>query len=331
MLSFKWLCLMLVVCLTPGLQAEELYVASWNVENLFDTRDDPRVEGDEEFTPQGPKKWTVERLNIKLANLARVIGKMNQDRGPDVLGLIEVENRYVLERLVEQLAPLKRDYRIVHQDSPSDRGIDCALLYDASRLALRVASFHFVDADNTRDIVEAGFLCSGHPLRVFVNHWPSRSGNPEASRITAAQTVRRRLDEILKIDPQADVVILGDLNDYPTSDSLQVHLRALEEPAQATQGAFYNTMWPLHREGRGTYVYMNKWDVIDHVLVSPGLLDTQRLRWKPGSTQTVQFDFQMFHSSTAGALPRPSRSYSGSNFHRDGCSDHLPVACVLEY
>ena len=159
----RWLFLVMLSILVRDAAAEELYVACWNVENLFDLRDDPSVVGDEEFTPQAAKRWTTERLDIKLANLAKVITKMNNDRGPDVLGLIEVENHYVLRELVKTLAPLKRNYKIVHQDSPSDRGIDCALLYDADRLSLRFSSFHFVDAENTRDIVEAALDCAGPP------------------------------------------------------------------------------------------------------------------------------------------------------------------------
>jgi predicted extracellular nuclease len=317
--------------LATGAGAGELCIATWNVENLFDTYDDPSVEGDEEFTPQAPKKWTAERLRIKVANLAKVICKMNDGRGPDVLGLVEVENRRAMQALVDQLEPLGRHYKIVHQDSPSDRGIDCAMIYDCDRLSLRVASFHFVDAENTRDIVEARFVLAGHPLHVFVNHWPSRSSNPEERRIEAAQTLRRRLDEILKLDAAADVVVLGDFNDYPTSDSIRVHLKTTGDPAQATGGVLYNSMWPIHRQGHGTYVYQNKWDVIDHIILSPGLLDTERLRWKPGSTQTVMFDFQLFQSKAAGTIARPNRSYSGNAFHATGISDHLPVECVLEY
>jgi predicted extracellular nuclease len=315
---------------TPA-SAEELFLASWNVENLFDTRDDPDVAGDEEFTPQGPKRWSSERLQIKLTNLTKVISRMNAGRGPDVLGLIEIENRSVVQMLVKELQPLGRDYRIVHQDSPSDRGIDCALIYDARALSLRISSFHFVDAENTRDIIETLFLQGESPLRVFVNHWPSRSSNPEHRRITAAETLRKRLDEILKLDPAADIVVLGDFNDYPTSDSIKIHLKTAEEPDQATEGCFYNSMWPIHRQRRGTYVFENKWDVIDHIILSPGLLDGQRFRWKPDSTQLVQFDFQIFHPSALGLIPRPNRSYSGNAFHKTGVSDHLPVACVLEY
>jgi predicted extracellular nuclease len=256
---------------------------------------------------------------------------MNDGRGPDILGLAEVENRRAVQALVDQLAPLKRNYRIVHQDSPSDRGIDCAMIYDANRLSLRVSSFHFVDAENTRDIVEAGFRIGEYPLRVFMNHWPSRSTNPESRRIDAARTLRQRLDEILRVDPQADIVLLGDLNDYPPNDSIKVHLKTTDEPQGATAGVFYNSMWPIHRENRGSYVYNNKWDVIDHVILSPGLLDNQGLRWKSGSTQTVMFDFQLFQPSFAGALARPNRTYTGQAFHATGISDHLPVACIIEY
>src|SRR5262245_52182887 len=93
---------------TGSASAEELVFASWNVENLFDLKDDPDVQYDEDFTPQSPKRWTKERLDIKLKNLARIISKMNDGRGPDVLGLCEVENRQVVEMLVEKLAPLGR-------------------------------------------------------------------------------------------------------------------------------------------------------------------------------------------------------------------------------
>lgn len=324
-------CVLAAISVASQAGGEQLYVACWNVENLFDTRDDRNVAGDEEFTPEGPKHWTPERLEIKLKNLTKVISKMNEGRGPDVLGLVEVENRYAIGALVRHLAPLGRDYRIVHQDSPSDRGIDVALIYDAKRLSLRVSSFHFVDAENTRDILEAGFRCGGHPLHVFVNHWPSRSGNPEAMRIEAAKTLRARLDELLKLDPTADFLLMGDFNDYPTNDSIKVYLKAADEPQKAVGGALYNSMWPIHNQGGGSYVYQNRWEVIDHIILSPGLLDQERLRWKPGSTQTVLSDFQLFQPKTPGALARPNRSYTGNAFHTTGISDHLPVACILEY
>ena len=184
--------LRIALCFLSGLMfvpriasAEDLFIASWNVENLFDLEDDPNVALDEEYTPQAPKRWTRERLDIKLNNLVKIIGKMNGGRGPDVLGLCEVENRKVVEMLVAKLAPLGRKYQIVHKDSPSDRGIDTALIYDANVFGMEDSKFHFVDAERTRDIVEAKLTRGGKGLYVFVNHWPSR-GNDEWQRIMAA-------------------------------------------------------------------------------------------------------------------------------------------------
>src|SRR4051812_2426996 len=158
MIRFRFSVLLLFVfslSYTPKLHAEELVVASWNCENLFDTEDDPNVKGDEDYTPDSPKKWTKEKLDTKLTNLATIIKKMNDGKGPDVLGVCEVENRKVVEMLVEKLQPLGRKYEIIHKDSPSERGIDCAIIYDSAVFSLADSKFHHVDAGDTRDIVEA--------------------------------------------------------------------------------------------------------------------------------------------------------------------------------
>jgi predicted extracellular nuclease len=314
--------------------ADEICVASWNVENLFDTEDDPSVELDEEFTPTSPKQWTPERLDIKLKNLASIIGKMHDGRGPDVLGLCEIENRKVVEMLVAKLAPMGRQYEIVHQDSPSDRGIDTALIYDAKVFDLVDHSFHFVDADKTRDIVEAQLRRKGagndaHPLYVFVNHWPSR-GNDEWQRIMAATVLRKRLDAILADDPQADIVMVGDFNDEPRNVSIEKFLRAARDRAGLTDGDLYNTTAHIAADDKGTYVYNNRWELIDHIIVSPGLVDERGYRWKEGSSRTADFPEVFFHPRWKDAIPRPSRSYARTRFHKDGYSDHLAVMCILE-
>jgi predicted extracellular nuclease len=308
--------------------ADEFHVAFWNVENLFDLVDDPTVEADEEFTPQAPKRWTAERLEIKLNNLARIIRKMNSGRGPDVLGLCEVENRSVVEMLLEELAPLGRQYQIVHQDSPSDRGIDCALVYDSNVFGLADALFHFVDAERTRDIVEARLQQNRANLYVFVNHWPSR-GNDEWQRCLAAAVLRKRLDAILAGDAQADIVLLGDFNDEPANVSLNKFLLVAPTLKQLSLRGLYDTTASIKAAGKGTYVWDNRWQLIDHVIVSRGLLDDSAFRWKQGSSQTIAFPEQFFHPRFPGAIPRPSRSYSDDDFHRNGYSDHLPVACVI--
>ena len=262
-------------------RADEFYIASWNVENLFDLEDDPDVEFDEDFTPESPKKWTKERLEIKLKNLADVIGKMNGGKGPDVLGLCEVENRKVVEMLVEKLAPLGRKYEIVHKDSPSDRGIDCALLYDANVFGLADSKFHFVDAEKTRDIVEARLHRDGGDLFVFVNHWPSR----QQRRMAAAQGGRRAAQAARRNPCRRP--------EGRHRDGRRLQRRAGQRldqgpPARRRSkenlpaGALFDTTAPIRADGKGTFVYENKWELLDHIIISPGLLDEAGFHWKDG-------------------------------------------------
>src|SRR6476660_1143147 len=195
--------ILLSLCLvhtTDSVQADEFFIGSWNLENLFDTKDDPSVKGDEEYTPESAKHWTKERLDIKLTNLAKIISKMNDGKGPDVLGVCEVENREVVETLVEQLKSLGRKYEIIHKDSPSERGIDCAIIYDSGVFTLDAPQFHHVDAGETRDIVEAKLKRNGSNLYVFMDHWPSKF-HDEAFRDKAADVLRKRIDELTAADP----------------------------------------------------------------------------------------------------------------------------------
>jgi endonuclease/exonuclease/phosphatase family metal-dependent hydrolase len=316
------------VGIATSVLGDEFHVAFWNVENLFDLEDDPAVEFDEEFTPRSPKRWTAERLEIKLGNLSRVIRKMNDGRGPDVLGLCEVENRQVVELLVAKLAPLGRRYEIVHQDSPSDRGIDCALVFDAGVFGLANSTFHLVDAEKTRDILEAKLRHDGADLWVFVNHWPSR-GNKEWQRVKAATVLRTRLDQILAADPKADFLLIGDFNDEPDNASLKDHLRSAASFENLPAGSLYDTTAPIRAAGKGTFVWNNRWELIDHVIASPGLLDQAGFRWAPDSTRRIEFPELFFHPRFPGAIPRPSRSYSGDDFHKNGYSDHLAVECMI--
>ncbi|MCI0335462.1 MAG: endonuclease/exonuclease/phosphatase family protein [Planctomycetes bacterium] len=319
-------CFLFVV--SPGSCAAEFYVAGWNVENLFDLQDDPEVEYDEDFTPQSPKKWTKERLEIKLKNLADAIGKMNNGNGPDVLGLCEVENRKVVEMLREKLAPLGRRYEILHKDSPSDRGIDCALLYDADVFGLADSKFHFVDAEKTRDIIEARLHRDSGDLFVFVNHWPSRH-NDEWQRLKAADVLRKRLDEILAADPKADIVMVGDFNDEPDNIALRDNLRAAKSKDNLPAGALFDTTAFLEDDKQGTFVFDNKWELIDHIIISPGLLDDAGYRWKDDSSERIDRDELIYRPQYPNVIPRPSTSYTRNDFHKNGYSDHLALGCVI--
>jgi endonuclease/exonuclease/phosphatase family metal-dependent hydrolase len=313
---------------TPSAQSEEFFVGSWNLENLFDTKDDPAVNGDEEYTLESAKHWTNERLDIKLKNQARVISKMNNKKGPDVLGLCEVENKDVVQMLVDQLKILHRKYEIVHQDSPSERGIDCAIIYDSNVFELVEPKFHHVDSGNTRDIVEAKLKHNGADLYVFMDHWPSRF-HEDSYRNKAADVLRKRIDEILAADAKADIVMVGDFNDEPDNQSIRDHLRAAKTADNLPPGSFFDTTSPIVDTGKGTIVYKNEWDLFDHVIVSPGLLDPAGFQWKKGSSRAIDFPELIFHPRGKGEIDRPNQSYTRNDFHKTGYSDHLPVGCIL--
>jgi 5'-nucleotidase (lipoprotein e(P4) family) len=302
-----------------------LGIAFWNVENLFDLLDDPNVEGDEEFTPTGPKKWTEDRYETKLNNLATVISQMNDQQGPDVLGLAEIENRSVLEALVEKLKPLGRDYQIVHHDSPSGRGIDCALIYDARVLELDHSKFHHVDAGNTREIVEARFRRNGNELTVFVNHWPARS-HDASYRVKAGLVLRKRIDQLLSADALADIIAMGDFNDHQADESIRDALEATAELKEIRGGKLFNTMFALDPSvPTGTYVYNNQWETLDQLFVSPGMLIPNGVSWVMGSTRPAILVRDQLYNPHGDAIARPSRSYTWNSFHESGYSDHLPV------
>lgn len=308
--------------------AREFYLAGWNVENLFDTEDDLAVEKDEEFTPTGIKQWTSEKLEIRLNKLASIIRKMNDGRGPDVLGVCEIENRKIVEMLVAKLSPLGRKYEIVHRDSTSDRGVDCAIIYDANAFQLVDSKFHFVDAEKTRDVVEAHLRSGKNDLYVFMNHWPSR-GNDEWQRCLAAHVLRKRLDEILAKDPHADFVLLGDFNDEATNASLAKFLKAAPAPENLPSDGVFDTAAHIRAEGKGTFVYKNKWDLLDHIIISQGLMDDAGFRWKPGSTERIEFRELFFTPHYPDAIEQPHASFDRDTFDAKGYADHLPLGCVI--
>jgi len=314
-----------VIRLTYG---DELTIASWNLENLFDTEDDPKVQGDEEYTPQSPKHWTKERLEIKLNNLSGIIRNMNDGKGPDILGVCEVENHTAVELLVAKLQPLGRKYEFIHQDSPSERGIDGAIIFDSAVFQLVDSKFHHVDAENTRDIVEAKLHRKNGDLYVFMDHWPSRH-HDESFRVKAADVARKRIDEILAADPKADIILLGDFNDDITNESIRDHLRTAATPDNLPAGTMFDTLDHLRAEGKGTLVYKNKWNLLDHIIISPGLLDAAGFQWKTNSSQAVEFPELFYQPKYEGIIKRPSTSYTKDDFHKNGYSDHLPVDCVL--
>lgn len=318
------LCLLLsLYFLADIVRAEDLHISTYNIENLFDDVDE---QNKEDFDKT---RWDADKLAIKCKNLAAVIQAMNNGKGPDVLGLAEVENRAVVEMLVSKIKLPKREYKVVHHDSPDERGIDVAIVYDAKALKLAEEKAHPVTIQTTRDILEAKFTWGNDVLFVMMNHWPSQN-NPETDRITAAKILRTRLDEILKGDPAADIVCMGDFNEkLPTDPAIQDALRSTLDVTAAKDGVLYNTGGLLLKsKDRGTYVYRNEWGVLDHILVSPGLLGGKGVKWKPDSTRELR-EPKLLTAAKGEQIPKPHATYSGNNFDPTGISDHLPLECLL--
>lgn len=314
----------------PNPPENYLTFAFYNLENLFDTEDDPTNSGDDEFTPGGANQFTEERLERKMGNLARAIRAINEYRGPDLLGVCEIENRRVLEILTQEYLP-QGVYSIVHAESPDTRGIDVGILYRAAELKHVRTTMHRVDLGNgrpTRDIMEATFQRQGKAFTVLVNHWPSRLGGEEESeprRISAAETAARIIDSLRAIDPSADIVMMGDFNDEPRNRAIH---DVLDARAYDGSGAFkhrmVNTAAPVEEEGViGSYFYKKDWELIDQILLSPGVLDEKGLVLYETAETVFAPDFLRDRRADADAGP-PFRTYK-NKFFIGGTSDHFPV------
>lgn len=308
-----------------------LSVGFWNVENLFDLEDDPAKQ-DEEFTPEGRKNVTRDILDLKLKNLSYVVSLMNLD----VLGLAEVENRRMVEMLNEKVPG--RYYRIVHYESPDERGIDVALFYDPLRFDLTESRAIPVDlgqarARPTRDILYARGNAAGLELHIFINHWPSHWDGTEQTmplRAIAGNTLRREVNRILENDPEADIVVLGDFNDQPDAPSVSRHLGSTLTRDSVAVGnpTLFNLMGPLLEEPeQGTIMWKGTWLIYDQVLVSPGMLDSAGLTLSPESLKIV--DRPELRQKKGPFKGYPFRFWAGDSL-LGGYSDHLAVMVSLE-
>jgi predicted extracellular nuclease len=314
-----------------------LTVMFYNVENLFDTSDDS-LTADEEFLPKSPKKWDSEKYNKKISDLARVISSVNEKELPALIGLAEVENKKVLEDLVSSPKLRKGKYGIVHFDSKDERGIDAALLYNSEEIELLDSkaipvSFGKDINDLTRDILFVKCRIKGDRIiNVFVNHWPSRSPSQEESemkRVMAALALRKEVDNILNIDNEAAVLIMGDFNDEPTNRSVFQILNASDKRKNAHYRDLYNLMFDSHNiNGEGSITYKDAWQMFDQIIVSQSLLSQQ------GGYHVSYSDGKVFKNGevlvkdpVTGAMII-NRTFGGDKY-LGGVSDHLPVYTIL--
>ncbi|MBA0883372.1 endonuclease/exonuclease/phosphatase family protein [Flavobacterium undicola] len=331
-------------------------LAFYNFENLFDTINNPDT-NDDEWTPQGTQRWTSKKYHQKLENLARVvleIGTAENANSPTFIACSEIENRGVLEDLIQQPKMAMQDYGIIHFDSPDKRGIDVALLfqkkyfkptsyaniplyiYQNKTQHQELASTSEEQDDEvvstfqnrvfTRDqLLVTGFL-DGEEINIIVNHWPSRAGGEKKSspfREEAGILNRKIIDSLQKINPDAKVITLGDLNDSPFNNSIKKALGANSQKQDVPEFGIYNPFEEMAKKGLGTIAFRDSWDIFDQIMVTKSLIKNDFSTyqyWKAGI-----FNKSYLIQSSGQYKGYPKR-HSATEV---GFSDHFPVYIYL--
>tara|TARA_R110002049_G_scaffold278567_1_gene457353 strand:+ start:3896 stop:4942 length:1047 start_codon:yes stop_codon:yes gene_type:complete len=326
-------------CLLLSGQEKKTYkihtVAFYNLENLFDTINDPT-----KFDEASPMMEIKTNRGViykkKVSNMARVISEIGLDvtnNSPAIIGVSEVENRAVLEDLVNDSLLLEKNYGIVHYPSPDARGIDVALLYQKELFTPIYSSSHelkiYDESTQKRVYTRDQLLVSGHLdgelIHVIVNHWPSRSGGQARSnskRAAAAKLTKRLVDSVQIIDPYAKVFIMGDLNDNPTDTSVKKVLKAQKNKNRVGLKGIYNPYENVFKNGVGTTAYRDNWSLFDQILLTKPLLEKDYSSFQ--FYKAGIFNRQYLITKTGTYKGYPFRSWSSGGFS-NGFSDHFPV------
>ena len=306
-------------------------IGFYNVENLFDTKDDPKT-ADDDFTSEGKLRWNYKRYKIKIKKLGSVIAQLGMNRSkysPAIVGLVEVENAKVVRDLVNSSNLKKHHYGFAHYDSPDERGIDVALLYNKhvfEFLSSETFPVFLIDdegeRDYTRDILKVSGNLHGEFVHILVNHWSSRregAAETEPKRIIAAETVRSVIDKIKDTHFDPKIIIMGDFNDDPISKSVKQHL---------VLNDFFNPMESLlDREKKGTTTYEKKWNLFDQIIFSKNFLEKKegKIYFKHAEVFNKKW-LKVFKGKLKGS---PFRTYIGP-WYQGGFSDHFPVYAFLK-
>ena len=303
---------------------KEIKVAFWNVENLFDLKNNP-LTNDDEFVIGGKKSCTQEILDLKIEHLKEVIEEIDAD----IFGFCEIENREICELLNAHLH--NQNYQIIHFDSPDKRGIDNVLFYDPDIIDILESfpiNIPMNKGSTTRDILYVRGRISENDIHIFVNHWPSNYGGKSkaiSKRAKTAAILKINVEEILKKDHQAEIIVMGDLNEDPTDVNVLGILNSTlsYETARYPSYNFFNLMSKhLGKEKTGTYVYRGDDLFYDQILVSPGLLDSKGLSVDSPSAHI--HDKPKYRQQKGKYAHYPFRFWAGDRL-LGGYSDHLAV------
>lgn len=288
-------------------EKSSLRIVSYNVENLFDTKHDT-LKNDSSFLPEGMHHWTYRRYQTKIDRIAQVLVNIGGWESVPLVGLCEVENARCLRNLCYKLR--RFHYKYVHYDSPDERGVDVALLYDSTRLSIlnsRALSLS-LDGDATRDILYVSALYEQRDtVHVMMCHLPSQLGgasNTDWKRQRAKSLIQSQIDSIFLFQPSANIVVMGDMN---TS-------------AQDDLTGMVNLMIPIQKMGQGTHKYQGIWTCLDQFYVSQSIATK--------ATTTIFSPWWLLEEDTKYLDYKPHRTYIGFRYN-DGYSDHLPIVLHL--
>ena len=305
-------------------------IAFYNLENLFDTINDPYIL-DDDFLPDSDREWNVKKYDSKLYKLGDAIAKIGHrsaKKVPTLLGVAEVENKKVLADLIAAKPLKKHSYHYVHYNSPDERGIDVALLYQ--KQFFKVVSSQSVPLyienepgvrDYTRDILWVEGVLNEERIHILVNHWPSRregSDSTRHKRIAAATKNREVITKIREAEPNAKIIVMGDFNDDPFSESVK---------NQLVQDDFYNPMEKTHSRYRGSLSYRRQWNQFDQVILSNNF--HRYVKGKHSFAKADIFDPEFLRVYQGKYKGVPFRTYVGDDW-QGGYSDHFPVYIQLK-
>lgn len=303
--------LLIIIILIGGIMhAEPIRVVSYNTENLFHPANDSidgQAQNDTEWTLEGERRWSFTRYNKKIENIARVITNIGQWSGVDIIGLQEIENAECLRRLCQVMR--RDEYDFIHYESPDPRGIDVTVLYKKERIdtiCTKVIRMPFP----TRDILYVSAQVDKRDtLHLFICHLPSQLGGKAESewkRIAAKQLLQKNVDSILYTNPNAHIIVMGDMNTAPTQD-----IKGLT-----------NKMISLQIDNQGTHKHQGQWTCLDQFYCSP-VIDSI------SSAAIYNAEWIMENDDKYLGL-KPKRTYIGLHY-QDGFSDHLPIVMDIKY
>ena len=306
-------------------------IAFYNVENLFDTINDPNF-NDDDFTLEGSYVWTGERYWKKISDMSDVISKIGDEYtsgGPVIIGIAEIENEDVLLDLTNSKELKASNYGVVHYDCQYNRGVDVGFLYRKDYFKVTDSKTFVLIMPTepeyrTRDILLVNGELDGEKIHILVNHWPSRRGGEKRSapnRIAAAQLCRTIVDSLYKTEANAKIFIMGDFNDDPTDESIAKHLGAVGDSSKVADGGLFVPQYSLFKKGIGSLAYRDSWNLFDQIIVSKPLLGEDKSTYKYSLAKIFNRKFIIQKEGQYAGYPL--RTYVGETY-QGGYADHFP-------